>query len=122
MKIFVIGMGGFLGAILRYFSSKYTNLLFSSSFPYGTLVVNVVGSFTLGYLYTLSVEKLAITENFRMFVGVGFLGAFTTFSTFSVETLNLFEDGMLLLALANVFLNVFFCLVFAYFGIILARV
>jgi len=121
MKIFIIGFGGFFGAILRYLSSKYANLLLSSTFPYGTLLVNVIGSFALGYLYTLSVEKLAITENFRMFVGVGFLGAFTTFSTFSVETLNLFEEGMLLLSFVNVLLNVCISLIFAYFGIILAR-
>lgn len=121
MKILIIGLGGFLGAILRYLSSKYTNLLLSSSLPYGTLLVNVIGSFALGYLYTLSVEKLAITENFRMFVGVGFLGAFTTFSTFSVETLSLFEDGMLAMAFVNIFLNVFLSLMFAYFGIIFAR-
>jgi len=121
MKIFIIGLGGFFGAILRYLSSKYANLLLSPTFPYGTLLVNVIGSFALGYLYTLSVEKLAITENFRMFVGVGLLGAFTTFSTFSVETLNLFEEGMLLLSFVNVLLNVCISLLFAYFGIILAR-
>jgi CrcB protein len=126
MKLTIIGRGGFFGAILRYLSSKYINLFFfsikPSNVPWGTLFVNVVGSFILGYFYTLSIERLAVSENFRMFLGVGFLGAFTTFSTFSLETLNLFEEGLYTVCLLNVLLNVVLSIFFAYLGIVLARI
>jgi CrcB protein len=121
MKLFIIGLGGFLGAISRYIVSRISTLYLGNLLPYGTLIVNGLGSFLLGYIYTFSIEKLVISENMRFFIGVGFMGAFTTFSTFSVETVNLYEDGAYLLAMLNIILNVSISLLGAFFGILLAK-
>ncbi|XOB64911.1 fluoride efflux transporter CrcB [Deferribacteres bacterium DY0037] len=121
MKILLIGVGGFLGAISRYYVSKGSMLLLGNRIPYGTLVVNVAGSFLLGLIFTLSVEKLAVSENLRFLIAVGFLGAFTTFSTFSVESLYLFEDGAYASAFIYIFGNVILSLTAAFAGIYIAR-
>ncbi len=122
MKILIVGAGGFVGAILRYLFSKWITLLVGNIIPFGTLFVNVVGSFALGYIHTLSVERLSIGGDMRLFIEVGILGAFTTFSTFSIETLHLFEDGAYMLALLYMFLNLFISLVAAFMGIHFARI
>ncbi len=100
MKILLIGLGGFTGAVARYYVSQGGALnLFGSKFPYGTMIVNVLGSFLLGALFVYSFEKIVISENMRLLLAVGgFLGAFTTFSTFSVEALTLFRSGAMLSA------------------------
>jgi CrcB protein len=121
MKLLFIGFGGFFGAISRYLVSKSATKWFGNLLPYGTLIVNVVGSFILAFIYTASIEKLDLSENFRFFLGVGFLGAFTTFSTFSVETLHFYEDGAYLMAGLNVVLNVLLSLAGAFIGITLAK-
>ncbi len=121
MKFLVIGFGGFFGAILRYSVSKGATVYFGNLLPYGTLIVNGLGSFLLAFLYTYSVEKSVISENMRFFIGVGFMGAFTTFSTFSVETVNLFEDGAYVLSALNIFLNVSISIAAAFIGIFLAK-
>jgi len=121
MKILLIGFGGFFGAISRFYASKGAALLLGNKIPYGTLFVNVLGSFLLGLVFTLSVEKLAISENLRFLIAVGFLGAFTTFSTFSVETLYLLEDGAYASAFIYILGNVILSLSAAFAGIYLAR-
>jgi len=121
MKILLIGVGGFVGAILRYLLSKFFTVVLGNVIPFGTLFVNVTGSFILGFIHTLSVEKLVLGDNVRFFIGVGLLGAFTTFSTFSVETIHLFEDGAFILGLLNMFLNLFLSLFAAFFGIYVSR-
>lgn len=121
MKIFFIGIGGFLGAISRYYVSKYSNIFLVDKIPLGTVIVNITGSFVLGYLYVLSVERLAVSENFRFFLGVGFLGAYTTFSTFSVEFVNLISEGVYFSAAIYWIFNVVLSIVAAFFGIYLAR-
>lgn len=121
MKILIIGFGGFIGAVLRFLVSKFVNTVLPFNIPLGTLFVNVVGSFVLGYVYTLSIEKLAVTENFRIFIGIGLLGAFTTFSTFSLESVNLLEDGLYGMFFLNVFSNVVLSIFFAVVGIYFGR-
>lgn len=121
MKIIIVGLGGFIGAILRFLVSKFINTVLPSNIPLGTLCVNVAGSLVLGYIYTLAVERLAVTENFRIFIGIGLLGAFTTFSTFSLESVNLLEDGMYGMFFLNIFSNVFLSILFALLGIYIAR-
>ncbi|MCX8083658.1 MAG: fluoride efflux transporter CrcB [Calditerrivibrio sp.] len=121
MKIFYIGIGGFLGSIARYLVSKYSNILLGDRVPLGTVIVNVTGSFVLGFLYVLSIEKLAVSEHFRLFLGVGFLGAYTTFSTFSVEFVNLLAEGVYFSAFVYWVLNVVVSIVAALVGIYLAR-
>ncbi len=88
----VIAAGGALGALSRYFVAGWVQDRFFGAYPWGTFVVNVVGAFLLGFSYRLF-EGLAISPETRAFAAVGFLGAFTTFSTFSYETATLMQDG-----------------------------
>lgn len=104
--IFLIGIGGFVGAVSRYWISGLAQELSRSvNFPYGTLVVNVLGCFMIGFLAYLVESRGALNSETRMTVFIGMLGAFTTFSTFSHETINLFQDGELTQGMANIVMN-----------------
>jgi CrcB protein len=116
-----IAAGGATGACLRYFVTTSVDSLFGKHMPFGTLTVNVVGSFALALLYGF-IERHDLSDSpYRALIGVGLLGAFTTFSTFSVETLTLLENGLWLKAAANVFLNVGACLVAGWLAIQLMK-
>ena len=94
IKILIIGSGGFLGAILRYFVSGYAQRLSGSySFPVGTLAVNLIGCFIIGLMSKMTEDLGLFSIETRMFLTIGFLGAFTTYSTFGYETLNLLRDN-----------------------------
>ena len=101
-KILLVGLGGFIGAILRYvLSGLVQNQTHSIAFPYGTLVVNMTGCFLMGICYHLVEIQVGMTVEMRMLLMVGLLGSFTTYSTFSGETLQLIQDQRLLAALLN---------------------
>jgi len=107
MKDYIlIGAGGFLGAIARYAAAYMIGLKWGKVFPVGTFVVNVTGCFMIGLLMTLFTEKYMAPPQWRLFLVVGFLGAYTTFSTFEYETNGLLRDGEWLLAGMNVALSV----------------
>jgi CrcB protein len=88
-----IALGGASGSVARYLLAGWAHRLWEGPLPVGTLLVNVVGSFTIGMLYVVLVEKQVIHQDWRGVLMVGFLGAFTTFSTFSLETITLLETG-----------------------------
>ena len=115
MYIF-IALGGATGACLRYFLSQLMLQWFGKGFPFGTLLVNIVGSFFLGFLYSLLEHGQLETALWRTTIGIGFLGALTTFSTFSVDTLMLFQQGLWFKAALNVTLNILCCLFAAWLG------
>ncbi|MFT5839459.1 MAG: CrcB protein [Flavobacteriales bacterium] len=115
MYIF-IALGGATGACLRYFLSQLMLQWFGKGFPFGTLLVNVVGSFFLGFLYSLLEHGQLEAALWRTTIGIGFLGALTTFSTFSVDTLMLFQQGLWFKAALNVTLNILCCLFAAWLG------
>ncbi len=92
-KILVVGFGGFLGAALRYVVSLYCVKWFGGSFPVGTLLVNVAGGLLMGFLMEIGTNVFVMPENVRIFLTTGILGGLTTFSTFSYETVSLFNDG-----------------------------
>ena len=120
-RVLAIAAGGAVGALLRYWVSSGTHALLGRGFPYGTLVVNVLGSFAIGFLFVLFLERMTLSGEWRAGILVGVLGAFTTFSTFSIETLNLLEEGAHLKASLNVASSVALCLAGAWFGILLGR-
>ncbi|MGJ8679926.1 fluoride efflux transporter CrcB [Paraglaciecola sp.] len=105
-----IAIGGATGACLRYFLSQLMLQWFGKGFPFGTLLVNVIGSFLLGFLYSLLEHGQLEAALWRTTIGVGFLGALTTFSTFSVDTLMLFQQGLWFKAALNIMLNITCCL------------
>ncbi len=115
IKILIVGLGGFGGAIGRYLITEWANRLLPGKFPYGTLIVNLAGSFVLGYLAAL-VLRSEMAPNTRLLVMTGFLGAFTTFSTFSVENLQLFQNGLTGQAVLNILMSVVGGLLLAYAG------
>jgi len=121
MKILYIGLFGGLGCIARYLLTLWTQQLAGRDFPYGTVLVNVAGSFLLGLLLTMGVRQFPVSPDVRLGLAVGFLGGFTTFSTFSYQTLMLLEEGSHWSAVANVLLNVSLSLAGAIAGMLVAR-
>ncbi len=120
MNLSAIAIGGAAGALLRFWVSSGIYAIFGRNFPYGTLSVNVLGSFLMGFLYIFFLERLVSSE-LRAIILIGFLGAFTTFSTFSIETTNLLLHGEQTKALLNIFLNVGLCLLATWIGMLLGR-
>ena len=120
-RILAIAAGGAVGALLRYWTSTAVHSRFGAAFPYGTLTVNVIGSLLMGFLYIWLLERVAEGPALRAFLLVGLLGAFTTFSTFSLETLNLVETGQPARALANILVSVTLCIGAAGLGVLAAR-
>ncbi|MDP1930669.1 MAG: fluoride efflux transporter CrcB [Gammaproteobacteria bacterium] len=113
-----VAAGGALGAVSRYW---LVSAMGASRFPWGTLTVNVAGSVLIGVLYVLITEKAVLSEQWRALLVVGYLGAFTTFSTFSLDALMLLQDGRLLHAGLYVLGSVVICLLGAWLGIMLMR-
>jgi fluoride exporter len=113
-----IGLGSALGGMARYWCSGVVAERIGETFPWGTLTVNVVGSFIIGFFATLTAPdgRLLVGSNARQFVMVGFLGGYTTFSSFSLQTLALARDGEWLRAGANVGLSVVLCLLAVWLG------
>lgn len=121
LQLLTIAGGGALGAVLRFGVSSYVYRLLGRDFPYGTLAVNMIGSFVMGLLFILFVERGLASAEWRSAIIIGFLGAFTTFSTFSIETLLLLESGELSKAALNVLLSVTLCLFATWFGLVIGR-
>ncbi|WP_353573309.1 fluoride efflux transporter CrcB [Candidatus Albibeggiatoa sp. nov. BB20] len=120
LQIVVIALGGALGALMRFWVSTGFYTLLGREFPYGTLAVNLIGSLLMGFLSIWMLDKL-IAQEWKMAVLVGFLGAFTTFSTFSLDTLYLIESEAYFKALLNIFSNVSLCILTVWMGMLLAR-
>lgn len=121
MQWAAIAGGGAMGALMRYWVSTAVYGWLGRGFPWGTLAVNVIGSFVMGLLTVLLIERLDSPPETRAFLLIGLLGAFTTFSTFSVETLMLIESGAWPRALANAVASVLVCVLAAAFGLFMGR-
>jgi CrcB protein len=102
----MIGIGGFIGAIARFMLGSYIGNRMGTRFPYGTFVINISGSFVIGVVLTILAERTTASPNWRYLVPIGFVGAYTTFSTFEYETFRTAQDGQMFLAFLNVALSV----------------
>ncbi|MBW8185454.1 fluoride efflux transporter CrcB [Shewanella nanhaiensis] len=114
-NILFVALGGSIGAVFRYLISIFMVQLFGSAFPFGTLLVNIIGSFLMGVIYALG-QVSEVSPEIKALVGVGLLGALTTFSTFSNETLLLIQGGAWLKAFLNIALNLCLCIFMVYLG------
>jgi CrcB protein len=122
MPYLLVGVGGFIGANARFVVARMVGAMFETRFPLGTFLINVSGSFLLGVLGTVIAQRVfPSSEAMRLALGVGFLGAFTTFSTFEFETHALLDDGSWLTATANVFASLFVGLLAVRVGIVVAK-
>ena len=121
-QLIAVMCGGALGSLLRFISVEKAHQLFGVRFPYGTVFVNVAGSLLIGFLAIFLVEKMGVSAIWRAAILIGFLGGFTTFSSFSLDTLGLLEQSSYLLALTNVLLSVLLCLSATFVGMHLARI
>ncbi|MFT5426667.1 MAG: CrcB protein [Gammaproteobacteria bacterium] len=116
-----IAAGGATGALMRYWMSNGIYAVLGRGFPYGTLTVNVIGSLFMGFCYVFMIERMDVSVEWRAGLMIGLLGAFTTFSTFSIETLNLLESGEPMKAGLNILLSVTLCILGCWLGMIVGR-
>lgn len=121
-EVITISLGAIFGANARYFVSRYCAKILGPEFPYGTLLINFVGSLIVGFFLIWTTERVLADPRWRLLVVVGFCGAFTTFSSYAFETMAYFEQGQWLLLLANFLSNNLLCLGAALAGMALARV
>ena len=117
-----IAFGGALGALSRYWITVSIERFYGTGFPLGTFMVNLLGSFLIGLLYIFFAEKLSVADQWRPVIITGFLGAMTTFSTFSLDALLLFQQGHYNTALFYVLSSVMICIFAAYVGMQIARI
>jgi fluoride exporter len=106
-NVLCVGLGGFIGASLRYIISINSTKLFGAQFPYGTLIVNVVGGLLIGLIMELCITTNVISPSLKLFLVTGIIGGLTTFSTFSYETVSLFIEGSYTAGMLNTVLNLF---------------
>ena len=119
--VLVISLGAIFGANARWMISRYLAKIIGPVFPYGTLVINVVGSFIVGFFVVWSTERALLDPRWRLLIVVGFCGAFTTFSSFAFETMAYFQQGQYALMMTNFVSNNLLCLAAALGGMALAR-
>ena len=120
-QVLAIGLGGAIGSLLRYWLSGWVQSFAGRGFPYGTLAVNVLGCLAMGFLFVLLVERASDNPVLRAGLLIGVLGGFTTFSSFSIETFSLIEQGAWFQASANALASVVVCIGATWIGVILAR-
>lgn len=120
-QVIAIAVGGALGSVMRYGLSTWVHALAGRGFPYGTLAVNVFGCLAMGFLFVLLVERMGESAVWRAGLLIGVLGGFTTFSTFSIETFNLIEQGAMAKAAGNMAASLVLCVGATWLGVILAR-
>jgi fluoride exporter len=122
MSYFAVAVGGFLGAIARFCMGRwFTDLVSSTGFPWGTLVINLLGCFVLTLFLTVTLDLLVISPFLRLGISTGFLGAFTTFSAFSLETVQLFQTDHFWYGGLYLFSSIFLCIAMSALGLIVAR-
>jgi len=114
--LFIIGSGSFLGGVARYLTARVVQNSFASAFPYGTLAVNLLGCLLIGLIFGISQRTNMISDEWRIFLTVGFCGGFTTFSTFANENMTLLRDGNFFYFALYTGLSVFLGLVAVFFG------
>ncbi len=120
LNALAVGCGGFIGAISRYLLSIFINRINPMNFPVSTLIINLIGSFLIGILTQLLSNMYPANKRLLLFLTTGILGGFTTFSTFSLETVNLYQNGNTLFAVLNVALSIVLCLSGTVLGKLLA--
>lgn len=120
-QVLAIAAGGAVGSLLRFWMSNWVHTFADRSFPYGTLVVNVVGCLIMGFLFVLFIDRLSDNPVLRAGILIGVLGGFTTFSSFSIETFNLIEQGAWVKAMANMSASLVLCIGATWVGVILGR-
>jgi fluoride exporter len=118
---FWVALGGILGACSRYALARFVAKVAGTGFPYGTLLINVSGSLVLGFFLIYSTERAMVDNRFRLFLAIGFCGAYTTFSSYAFESFAYFEQGHWMLFAANVLTNNVLCLMAVIAGAALAR-
>ena len=121
MQYLLIGLGGFLGANARFLVLSWAARLLGTNFPYGTLIANISGSFLLGIAIAILHDRALLESPQRHFLVAGFLGAYTTFSTFTYESMQLFQQGAVLFGLLNVLGSVAIGLLAVFCGVLLGR-
>lgn len=121
LRLFILGVAGAAGTVFRYLLGGWIHQLCGAEFPYGTLIVNISGCLAAGFLGTLAEERFLISPQIRTSLMIGFLGAFTTFSSFAFETWHLFKGGETLLAGLNVIASIVICFIGLLIGVFLAR-
>ena len=122
MDVLAVFLGGGLGATLRYGMSGMVHRIMGSDFPYGTLVVNILGCLLIGALMSVTEDRILLHPRMRLFLAIGLLGGFTTFSTFSYETVALLRSGAFLYGMLNVLLSVCVCLLATWIGTIIGKI
>ena len=120
-QLLAVAAGGAAGAVMRWLMASGIQRVAGGAFPWGTFAVNALGSFLLGFLFVWLIERSTASDLVRLALTVGFLGAFTTFSTYSLESVRLLQEGAFSLAFGNVAGQVVVCLFLTWLGVQLAR-
>jgi fluoride exporter len=121
MKYFIVSLGSAIGGGLRYWLSSFVYKFLPLTFPFGTLLVNILGSFLLGFIIFYLDARELLSNNFKLFLTIGFCGGFTTFSTFSLETFNLIKESQFLFAGLNIIVSFIFSIAGVYLAYLVSR-